>query len=90
MYETSNLLTYTPEQLSLLIDGVQLKIKDEQCTLAVRQDFANGEDLSDTMVELNREGIKKATKSIEDLYGLRVALLNAWNTVKKMQQIQCN
>lgn len=90
MYETSNLLTYTPEQLSLLIDGVQMKIKDEQCTLAVRQDFANGEDLSDTMVELNRERIKKAIKSIEDLYGLRVALLNAWNTVKKMQQIQCN
>jgi hypothetical protein len=90
MNETSNLLTYSPEQISLLIDGVTMKIKDEQCILAVRQDMANGEDLSDLQVRLNREGIAKAIKNIDYLYGLRVALLNAWTTVRKREQIECN
>lgn len=88
--ETSNLLAYSPTQLSLLIDAVNMKIKDEQCTLAVRKDFANGEDMSDIMVQLNREGIAKALSNIDDLYGLRVALLNAWTVVKRMEQIECN
>ena len=90
MHETSNLLLYSPNQLSLLIDAVNLKLKDEKCTLEVRRDFSNGEDLSETMVELNREGIAKALANLEDLYGLRVALLNAWGVVRKMEQIDCN
>lgn len=88
--ETSDLLAYTPEQISLLVDAVQMKIKDEQATLSVRQMMAGGEDMSELIVEINNEGIKKAYNNLEDLYGLRVALLNVWAVVKKMQQIECN
>jgi hypothetical protein len=89
MNETSNLLEYSAAQLSLLIDAIQMKIKDEESTRAVRQIMANGEDLSDLLVEINNEGIQKSNQILDDLYGLRVAMLNAWTIVNKTDRM-CN
>jgi hypothetical protein len=87
--ETSNLLQFSAAQLSLLIDCIQLRIKDETTYIAIRQNISE-EDTSPLLYKINSEAIAKCYNTLDELYQLRVAILNAWTIVHNREVINYN
>lgn len=81
MIEVSNLSNYTPNQLSLLVDGIDLKIK--QNNEFIRECNRWGEDF----VNLHKDIIKSLERDLEDLYGLRVAIITVFQSVHKREKV---
>jgi hypothetical protein len=81
--ECSNLCEYTPNQLSLLIAGVDLKIK-------ANKEFIEETIRWDELAKLHKELLKDLRKDIEDLYALRLALVTVHQAVVRVSQtIDC-
>lgn len=77
--EVSNLCEYTPNQLSLLIAGVDLKIKANK--EFIDETYRWGDDL----VAIHKGTIDSLRKDNEDLYAIRIALLTVHAAVRKQQ-----
>ena len=84
MTETSNLLQYSPEQLSLLVKGIDLKIKQDKEFVSETKRW--GKDF----VKLHKEMIKALSKEIDELYDLRIAICTVHQAVTKRESIILN
>lgn len=78
--EVSNLCEYTPNQLSLLIAGVDLKIQANK--EFIDETYRWGDDL----VAIHKGTIDSLRKDMEELYAIRIALLTVHAAVRKQEQ----
>jgi hypothetical protein len=77
--EVSNLCEYTPNQLSLLIAGVDLKIKANK--EFIDETYRWGDDF----VKLHKDTLVRLSRDNEELYAIRIALLTVHAAVRKQQ-----
>lgn len=84
MTETSNLLQYSPEQLSLLVKGIDLKIRQDKEFVSETRRW--GKDF----VKLHKDILKSLSKEIDELYDLRIAICTVHQAVTKRESIILN
>ncbi len=76
MIESSDLSTYTPEQLSLMVECIDYKIKDVRSDINEREgEIILAEDMSECLERDLRKDINKLWTKMEDLYAIRVAVV---------------
>jgi hypothetical protein len=74
--QTSNLLQYTPEQLSLLVECIDDKIKDVRDDIYERESkILNAEDMSESTERMFRNEINRFFAKMDNLYGVRAAIV---------------
>lgn len=87
-FETSNLLNYDLTQLSLLIECIDDKIKEEKKLVEYRFNIIeNSEDISERLEIELRHQISNKNNRLQDLYGLRVAIMNAHQVVIRREKM---
>jgi hypothetical protein len=74
--EVSDLLKYTPEQLSLLVECIDDKIKIVRDEILERESLIiREEDMPETVERMFRTDINRFFSKMDDLYGLRAAIV---------------
>lgn len=90
-FETSNLLDYDLTQLSLLIECIDDKIKEEKMLVEQRFNLIEKcEDMSECLEIELRHQISNKHDRLADLYGLRVAIMNAHQVVIRREKMISN
>jgi hypothetical protein len=87
--ETSNLNEFSKAHLSLLIECVDEKISTVKTVNAFTEMLINDEISEGLEIKL-RAQIAKRNSSIDDLLGLRVAIMNAHQIVSKRERVNQN
>lgn len=88
MIETSNLLEYDATLLSLLIESIDKHIQELQATTAFTNMIIETENQINERFEIRlRQQMSNRNRKIEDLYGLRVAVLNAHQIVLRRERM---
>lgn len=89
--ETSNLNQFSPELLSLMIECIDDKIKEVNSLIDRRESMIdNSEDISEGLEATLRFQIGNKNKKLDDLYGLRVAFMNAHQLVNIREKVNQN
>lgn len=91
MTATSNLEEYSAKDLSLLIESIDDCISKEKSLSAFTDMLIDRDDqISERMeVRLRNQNVRRSNK-LDDLYGLRVAILNAHQIVLKRERVTQN
>lgn len=85
--EASNLAEYSPNQLKLLLRGIESVRVEEEHSVKSRMDMLNGEDLSKPFVMRQKAAIKIHNANLEDLLALKIAVSTNLQFVEKQNQI---
>jgi hypothetical protein len=88
--ETSNLLNYSAENLSLLIQCIDEKIEAQKALTAFTNMLIESEHVAERFEIELRTQIAKRNNRLDDLYGLRVAIMNAHQIVQKRERVTSN
>lgn len=89
--ETSNLNQFSPELLSLMIECIDDKIKEVNSLIEGRTDIIDeSTDISERLETELRFQISNKIKKLDDLYSLRVAIMNAHQLVNIREKINQN
>lgn len=76
MLETSNLLSYSPEQLSLMVECIDDKLKSVRGQIERREYIIlKSDDLSESLERNLRKEITEQWKIMEELHGIRIAVV---------------
>lgn len=86
MLETSNLMQYSANKISLLLRGVEAIIDEERAAVLARQDMLNGDDISDDFIARQNIALDKHERNLDDLRVMRVALLTHLDKITKQEK----
>lgn len=89
MLETSNLLSYSPEQLSLMVECIDDKLKSVRGQIERREYIIlKSDDLSESLERNLRKEITEQWKIMEELHGIRIAVVtNQQHVLKNLKPV---